>query len=373
MERFRRLTALRLSAWSATSPGFPWKRLGAHLGVLSLLVVLLLGGGLRGVLAQPGDGSANSGGLIRVSAQLRPGTQEGDALSSYVSIPAVPVMIQKPRVSAPETALTEEESTAVPLGTEVIVYVVREGDTLNSIAALYSLSIETLYWFNQLENADFLSVGRELDIPPMDGLLHTVAAGETLESIAEDYGVRRGNMIAYAGNDLREPYDLEEGQELFVPWAAKPIPIEAEYKKSIGCGWMRTATPAYGLLPGGQRFSWPTRGPITELFGWTGTRCHTGLDIAPPWGSDVYAAAEGTVVYSGWRGNLGYSVEIDHGNGWATRYGHLASYPEVSVGDWVERGQLIGFVGRTGYSTGPHLHFEVIYYGAYCDPLSYLP
>lgn len=347
-----------------------WTRVAAHAGILLVLVTLLLGGGLSGVLARPGRASA--GGVAWSPQRLRSGQSADGLLRNYASIPAVPVVIERPRVSTPQTVLYEEESAEVPLDAEVVVYCVREGDTLSSVAALFGLSVETVYWFNQLDTVDSLSAGQELRIPPMDGLLHRVSDGETLDSIAQRYGVRKGNMVAYAGNDLREPYELEEGQELFVPWAAQPIPLEAEYAKSIGCGWMPTATPAYGLLPGGQRFLWPTKGPITDLFGWTGTRCHTGLDIAPPWGSEIDAAAAGTVTYAGWRGNLGYTVEIDHGDGWATRYGHMAWLPEVSVGQWVERGELIGYVGRTGYATGSHLHFEVIYCGAYCDPLSYL-
>ena len=76
---------------------------------------------------------------------------------------------------------------------------------------------------------------------------------------------------------------------------------------------------------------------------------------------------------AGWQSGYGYMVEINHGDGWVTRYGHMAQQPEVSSGVWVGRGQLIGYMGCTGNCTGPHVHFEIRYDGANCNPLDYLP
>lgn len=384
---WRRVCRCQLASWLAgpirrkatrhrsipvvSSGGFSWTRLVSHSGILLLLAVLLLGGGLRGVLAQPVQ--TNAGGVALVSQRVVSGGETEGLLSNYISIPAVPVVIQKPRLSAPGEIQYEEETVEIPLRTEVTYYHVQDGDTLGSIAVSFGLSVETLYWFNGLKNADILSIGQELKIPPVDGLVHTVGEGESLDSIAEHYGVRKGNMIAYAGNDLREPYELEEGQDLFVPGAAKPIPRPAVTQTWSRPSYMeRLSAPPYGALPGGERFSWPAAGTITDRFGWTGTRWHTGLDIAAPWGTPIYSAAAGTVTFSGWRGSLGYCVEINHGEGWVTRYGHMAQQPEVWVGQWVERSQLIGFIGCTGKCTGPHVHFEVIYNGDYADPLNYL-
>ncbi len=348
-------------------------RLAAHLVILLLLAVLVLAGGFRGVLAQPLQ--ANQGGLALIWQQLQPPTTEEEAaFSAYASAPAIPVTIQGPRPgvpSIPEPASAEAAPAGFMLREEEIAYAVQEGDTLGTIAAQFNLSVETLYWYNDLKDANLLTIGQELKIPPTDGLLHTVEEGDTLESIAEEYGVRKGNLIAYAPNNLREPYTLKEGQVVFVPGAAKPIPRPA-VSQGYRPAYVRLTAPPYAALPGGERFSWPAMGRITDRFGWTGGRWHTGMDIAAPWGTPIYAAAAGTVTSAGWSGSLGYMVAIDHGEGWVTRYGHMAQQPEVGVGQWVERGQLIGFIGCTGWCTGSHVHFEVKYQGSYTDPLNYL-
>lgn len=120
--------------------------------------------------------------------------------------------------------------------------------------------------------------------------------------------------------------------------------------------------------------AWPARGPLTSAFGLRRhplfgiVRPHHGVDIAAPWGTPVRAAAAGTVVYAGWFGGYGKLVVVDHGGGIATLYGHLSSIA-VSAGQPVAAGDLVGRVGSTGYSTGPHLHFEVRVDGRPVDPL----
>lgn len=114
-------------------------------------------------------------------------------------------------------------------------------------------------------------------------------------------------------------------------------------------------------------------GAITSNFGWrndpmTGqVRFHSGRDIRMAYGQDVHAAAAGTVTFAGERGGYGITVEVDHGDGKVTRYGHLSA-PAVSVGQTVESGQVIASSGNSGRSTGPHLHFEVLDHGRPVDP-----
>lgn len=121
-------------------------------------------------------------------------------------------------------------------------------------------------------------------------------------------------------------------------------------------------------------FLWPARGGLTSPFGirvhpiFRIRRLHTGVDIAAAWGSPVYAAAPGRVIYTGWFGGYGKIVLIDHGGGVSTLYGHLSAIL-VAPGSQVARGALIGRVGSTGYSTGPHLHFEVRLNGRPVNPL----
>ncbi len=110
---------------------------------------------------------------------------------------------------------------------------------------------------------------------------------------------------------------------------------------------------------------------ISSRYGQRGKSFHLGLDMAKAIGSDIKAADGGKVIYAGWYGSYGYMVEIDHGGGWTTRYAH-SSKIYVSKGDKVYQGQVIAAVGNTGYSTGPHLHFEVRKYGSTKNPASYI-
>ena len=118
-------------------------------------------------------------------------------------------------------------------------------------------------------------------------------------------------------------------------------------------------------------FIWPVNAPITSPFGWRWGRMHEGVDLGASYGAAIAAAASGTVIYAGWEGGYGNLVVIDHGGGIATAYGHQSRIA-ASVGQQVAQGQTIGYVGSTGHSTGPHLHFEVRVDGSAVDPLGYL-
>jgi murein DD-endopeptidase MepM/ murein hydrolase activator NlpD len=127
--------------------------------------------------------------------------------------------------------------------------------------------------------------------------------------------------------------------------------------------------------PSSAGLIWPVNGPITSPFG---PRCfqgvcalHPGIDIGVPYGTPIEAAAAGTVIYCGWESGYGNLVVIDHGGDLATAYGHQSRIA-VSCGQHVDQGQVIGYVGCTGYCFGPHLHFEVRINGSVVDPLGYL-
>ncbi len=135
---------------------------------------------------------------------------------------------------------------------------------------------------------------------------------------------------------------------------------------------------------GTGQLMWPTTGTISQYYGPTSLSLepayggydhfHLGVDIASSQGTPIAAAAAGTVIFAGWT-DVGYGnmVEIDHGNGLVTIYGHMMTTPSVRTGQQVFRGQLIGYMGTTGNSTGPHLHFGVQYNGSWADPFKYLP
>jgi murein DD-endopeptidase MepM/ murein hydrolase activator NlpD len=122
---------------------------------------------------------------------------------------------------------------------------------------------------------------------------------------------------------------------------------------------------------GSGQLSWPVSAPITSPFGWRWGRMHEGIDLGAAYGTPIAAAGSGTVIYAGWLGGYGNLTVIDHGGGLATAYGHQSRIA-VSVGQQVAGGEIIGYVGSTGHSTGPHLHFEVRVNGQAVDPLGYL-
>jgi murein DD-endopeptidase MepM/ murein hydrolase activator NlpD len=126
-----------------------------------------------------------------------------------------------------------------------------------------------------------------------------------------------------------------------------------------------------GGSPSASGLVWPVLGPVTSPYGMRWGRMHEGIDIAAPSGTAIRAATGGTVIHAGPLGGYGNLVVIDHGNGLATAYGHQSSVA-VGFGQIVAQGQTIGYVGSTGHSTGPHLHFEVRVNGAPADPLGYL-
>jgi murein DD-endopeptidase MepM/ murein hydrolase activator NlpD len=126
-----------------------------------------------------------------------------------------------------------------------------------------------------------------------------------------------------------------------------------------------------GGSPSAAGYIWPVLGPVTSPFGWRWGRMHEGIDIAASSGTPIRAAAAGTVIYAGWLGGYGNLTVIDHGGGVATAYGHQSGLAAGS-GAYVAQGQVTGYVGSTGHSTGPHLHFEVRVNGVPQDPLGYL-
>jgi murein DD-endopeptidase MepM/ murein hydrolase activator NlpD len=125
-----------------------------------------------------------------------------------------------------------------------------------------------------------------------------------------------------------------------------------------------------------EHFIWPVQGRLSSAFGWRnvsvgGNRQHGGIDLAAPTGTLVHAAKGGTVTLSGWVGAYGYAVYLDHGDGSETRYAHLSTL-NVQEGQRVRQGDLLGEVGSSGASTGPHLHFEIRFAGVAVDPLPLL-
>jgi murein DD-endopeptidase MepM/ murein hydrolase activator NlpD len=165
--------------------------------------------------------------------------------------------------------------------------------------------------------------------------------------------------------DVRE--DKQEALEHMNELLAQSATIAARIRSAQSSAVVPAPTgpaSAAGLV-------WPVHGVLTSSYGWRWGRMHEGIDLAVPSGTPVVASASGTVVVAGWMGGYGNLVVVDHGNGLATAYGHNASVT-VGYGQSVAQGQLIAYAGNTGYSTGPHVHFEVRVNGTPVDPLGYL-
>lgn len=242
--------------------------------------------------------------------------------------------------------------------TGIEYYIVQKGDTLGSIAVEFNLDLETLLWANHLTARSYIRPGDRLTILPVKGVAHTVKRGDTLESIAKKYKADLAKLKEF--NRLNGE-SLAVNQVIIVPggkiiYTPPPAPTYA-----VGYTSAKSYESSGKLL-------WPVPSKrITQYFSWR----HPGIDIGLPTGSAVLAAEAGVIIYSGWGTGYGYQVLVDHGNGMKTRYAHNSRLT-VRKGDRVERGQTIALSGNTGWSTGPHSHFEVYSGTTRQNPLLYV-
>lgn len=245
---------------------------------------------------------------------------------------------------------------------KVTAYIVEKGDTISTIGKKFGISEETIKWANNLKS-DNITVGDELQILPVTGIAHRVARGDTIYTIAKKYSVSAQVIINFPFNDFANPqtFSIVEGQILIVPDGVKP----EEAPRFVRPRYIATGPSV--VSAGG--FTWPVRGPINQNFVWY----HQGIDIGSDIGTPVVAASSGQVqqVYTGgWNGGYGIHVIISGDNGYTTLYAHMSGV-NVSPGETVVAGQsVIGWVGVTGRTTGPHLHFEVRSAAGFLNPLS---
>ncbi|MPZ22453.1 MAG: peptidoglycan DD-metalloendopeptidase family protein [Dehalococcoidia bacterium] len=301
---------------------------------------------------------------------------------------------------------------AVEEGEAFRMYIVEQGDNLESIASRFQISPRTLVVNNfELLAEDFSQPGRQIIVLATDGVLHTIKSGEDLSFVGDLYSVAPEQIVNYAPNGLTSATDVAEGRVVVVPGGQPPIPPELpeeqgpllEEEIAPETDGRAGETPGTADTPADEP---PTEQPTEEappveepaveeapvdsgaVAGWTWpvSGCgitrgvssdHHGIDIGlfcNP-GATIVAAAAGTVVFAGWDGGYGNSVVVDHGNGLFSRYAHLSSI-SVSSGTSVGAGGALGISGNTGNSSGEHLHFEIRAdspYGAVLDPMSYLP
>ena len=291
----------------------------------------------------------------------------------------------------------------IPARESVVTYTVKRGDSLRDIAARFGVDVPTMLHSNDIDDPDNLQPGSELRVLPVPGIEYTVRKGDTIRAVAEKSGVSPQMILDYTPNNLRVDSQLKIDQVIVVPGGSPEVEVVAAARVQSSSGGIErqpeklpvanaerkppttkasvkpppkpTPKPVAKPKPvdnsrkvGTGRMVWPVRGTITQYF----SGRHNGLDIATRAGTPLHAADSGKVIWSGWRRDgLGYAVFIDHLNGITTVYGHMLRQPPVYVGQYVSRGQVIGLVGSTGRSTGPHVHF-MVKSGGYRNPLAYL-
>lgn len=248
---------------------------------------------------------------------------------------------------------------------KVITYTVEKGDTISTIAKKFGISEETIKWENNL-TSDNLSIGEEIRILPVSGIAHKVATGETVYTIAKKYNTDAQKIVDFPFNEFAgngESFALVTGQMLVIPDGIKPSE-QPTIKRQVYLAQGPVAVSGGG-------FTYPVRGQISQFFSWY----HPGLDILSPIGTPIVASHNGTVTevrIGTYDGGYGTNLYINNGDGMVSHYAHMSSV-NVSAGQKVVGGStIIGWIGMTGRTTGPHVHFEMSRNGSYVNPLSYI-
>jgi murein DD-endopeptidase MepM/ murein hydrolase activator NlpD len=350
------------------------RSLGVGVASLVLLASVLSFGAGAGTAAGGSGGTGGTGstdatnrfaiaGLDTVDNGGVGGVNQGDSVDiASGSVPVDPATDpQGPFLNDGTLVMPVAVDTTVEDGSALLKsYKVKAGDTLTGIAHHFGVSMMSVWWANQLKTKDELHVGQILVIPPVSGVVVTVASGDTLDSLARKYSASADEIQSY--NGLTDS-TLVLGQRLIIPdGLGKSIPTPKPTKAPVaasggggGGGGGTAIHPPSGTYSGG-RLAWPVPGGYISQYFHYG---HPALDIAAPYGSRIIAAAAGTVIFEGWKDDMGgYQVWISHGSGLYTAYYHMSAIL-VSTGQHVGRGEQIGRVGQSGVATGPHCHFEV--------------
>ena len=251
---------------------------------------------------------------------------------------------------------------------KIITYVVQSGDTLSTIARKFGVSVETIQWQNDL-SGDTITPGDSLEILPVTGVSYKVTSGDTIYTIAKKLNTDPQKIVDFPFNDFANPetFSLVTGESLMVPDGVKPS-AQGTYVAPTGPTYIASGPST--VSTGG--FVWPVSGTITQFASWY----HMALDIADPLGTPIVAANSGvvsSVSVGTYDGGYGNNVYISGSNGYTTHYAHMLSVI-VSPGQSVVAGHtVIGYIGLTGRTTGPHVHFEIIQNGTLINPLPFLP
>lgn len=313
-----------------------------HAGVFSFLNELVLGDSASAAVNNRPESTSNSQTMALLEAPLSPNSNAKSDNGIVIVDHSAIETIQGPGGTAKEVS---EKSGA----DHVSVYIVRRGDTLSDIAKMFEVTPNTIIWANDLKSASSIREGDELVILPISGVKHIVRKGDTLQSIAKKYNGDAYEISQF--NDLSSNATLAIGTEIIIPDGEATPTVSKSSGSNTGATVTSGAKSGYFIRPTSGRKSQGLHG-----------RSRSGIDIANSKGTAIYAAAEGKVIVAkvgGWNGGYGNYIVIQHGNGMQSLYAHLSSV-NVSRGQSVAQGELIGGMGSTGNSTGSHLHFEIL-------------
>jgi murein DD-endopeptidase MepM/ murein hydrolase activator NlpD len=293
------------------------------------------------------------------------------------------VLIKENVTLAPKNVATcmfrnrEEAVRILTRGTDKVMnYVVQRGDSLWAIANANGLTLEDILKANPTVNPDLIQIGQNLNLVVPDPYVtlasrevvtYTVSIPYSVQVTYDDSMWPWQETVSQAGRsgskEISQEITRENGKETSrVTLSEKILSYPVTKKVSRGS---KQVPPM-----GSDDMVWPTQGTISSHFGWRWGRMHEGVDIAAKTGTEILAADSGMVSFTGWNGGYGYLVKVDHGGGKETRYAHLSKIA-VKTGQTVTKGDVIGYVGSTGISTGPHLHFEVRIDGVAKNPLGF--
>ena len=289
------------------------------------------------------------------------------------------VKIGKKEIPLNEIKKGEELSQYIQTGREEIkTHMVEVGESLWTIAKIYNMDVEDLIDANPDINPERLQIGDEVKLLVAKSMI-TVATVEEIrykEKVNYEVEIEEDPNMYKTEKKVKVKGSPGESEIVAKVLKHNGIAVEKEILEEIVIEEAVTELVVKGTKEVPKTvatgaFLMPTRGRISSRYGMRNGRMHRGLDIAAPTGTSIKAADGGKVVFTGRKGAFGNLVEIDHGNGYITRYAHCSSI-NVRTGERVYKGQVIAKVGNTGRSTGSHLHFEVLKNGRNQNPQGFV-
>lgn len=321
----------------------------ARASVLSVIIASIKGN-IANAQSFTGSGSIQSVAALKPAMNLDPTPARGGGDITIVDDSAlVPE-------EGPSGTLADIEK---PKSATISVYIVREGDTLAAIAKLFNVSQNTIRWANDLSGSSSLTVGQKLTILPVTGVKYTVKKGDTLASVAKKFDA---DATEISNANAIEGSELTAGTDIIIPDGEMTVQVPVAKTTTKKKATTSIYEPAHNVGPVGSVIQIGYyAAPVSNYTETQGIHGYNAVDLAAPSGTPIMASATGDVIVAksgGYNGGYGSYVVIQHGNGSQTLYAHMSRVSAYD-GEHVVQGQVIGYVGTTGKSTGPHVHFEI--------------